>query len=236
MATKRSKRNSDSRPGQANWAQREGYYRIEFCLEVQALGADEQDSIININGRIIHSPHEDETLDVGRVRGHLIQVSRMIERGEDILEECDAHSQTLADYAFALFDPQTYELRTDINKVVGDVFLSDVLVLDIVEVHSGHRGFGLGAAAATRFIEIFGRTYGIAVCKPFPLQLDVSRKDDQKWLSQMQMEQFTQESKSAKKKLQNYWGRLGFKRLPGTPYYGLNLEYRNPSRADLGLE
>ncbi|WNZ59171.1 hypothetical protein QEG98_24080 [Myxococcus sp. MxC21-1] len=228
------RRQQSSRPPRADWRDLPGQYRIEFSSGASALGADEQDSIISVDGKVIYVSIEEEAdaeIATGVLAGHVIQRGRMFDRGENVFDECDAKSQTLIDYVSAILDPSTHELKEEIDKQFGGIVFQNVLTIDVIESEPKHRGYNLGLAVASRLIETFGRGCGLVICKPFPLQFDINRKTDPSLSSFSKIQQPV-----ARKKLQQYWGRLGFEPIKGTPYFGLNLDYRHPTRLDLGLE
>lgn len=223
MAKRAPRKKRPKPPNYAEQADEHGFYRVRFTIGYDLFGDDEDDGIVNIAGSILFMSHEDydapqKGTAVGRVDGFVIKN----EDDVDLFDRCDAHSQTLLDIASVLFDPTTDELLDDVDRALHGVIESNVLVLDLVEVAPEHRGHGVGLAAASRFLDTFSGGCGIAICKPFPLQFDCSKRDNAPWMKQMKMASFEQNKDAATKKLQAYWGRLGFERLLDTPYWAMN--------------
>lgn len=236
MVKRTPRKKTPKPPSYARQADERGFYRVQFTVG-QRLFGDENDGIVNITGSTLFMRHEDDDGDpqkettVGSVNGFIIKN----EEGVDLFDQCDAHSQTLLDVVSVLFDPETGELLEDVDRALDGVMASSVLVLDLVEVVPEHRGHGVGLAAASRFLETFSGGCGIAICKPFPLQFDCSRRDNAVWMEELEMASFAQNEDAATERLQAYWGRLGFDRLLDTPYWAMNLGYVRPTRIDLGL-
>ena len=75
-------------------------------------------------------------------------------------------------------------------------------------------------------------SYGIAILKAFPLQLEVSHpnssKQDSEWNTKMNFKQMEQDSNIAKKQLYNFYKKMGFKRYKQSEYFYLNPAFPNP--------
>ena len=106
----------------------------------------------------------------GRVSGYVLRFDQMADDGIDPLEACDAHSQATLDYYVALFDPDTHEIKADIDRALQGLMFGNVLILDVIELLPAHRGRRLGLQIARRFIEMFDTGCCLVICDPFPLQ------------------------------------------------------------------
>jgi hypothetical protein len=139
-----SRRGKPKPPSYVERAEQYGLYLVRFDIGMNAFGRGDYDSVVGIRGSILFVPDESEGQSdeehVGSVDGFLLKRSLLLEEGGSFFEECDAHSQTVIDYALALFDPDTNELREDVDRALGGVAELDVLILDLIEVVPEHRG------------------------------------------------------------------------------------------------
>lgn len=104
-----------------------------------------------------------------------------------------------------------------------DIYSSDLLVLDRIEVQPEHRGQGYDLPATCGLIDAFGPDCGLVAMKPFPLQSE--NKVNEGNLA---------EFKAAQKKLGQYWSRVGFQPVPGSPeLLALSTAYKQPSFAQM---
>ena len=208
-------------------------YSVTFSLKRNLAGSlqEPDDYIVNISGRIYGDEEE-----VGRMKGYIIQVERAFENKQDLFEACGAHSQTAEDYYEALFDIDTGEIKECIQEQLDFFQAGDILILDRIEVLPAYRKRGLGLAVACSFIDTFGKTYGLAVGLPYPLQFDTNEKSE--WNGKMQFENLANDKGLATKKLEAYWVKPGMNCLQGidihgSSVYGLCFEQIRPTVAQL---
>ncbi len=213
-------------------------YSVVFSVGRTLSGSFQEpdDYIVEINGHI-----SDETEEVGRMTGYIIQVGRALEERQNLFEACDAHSQTVEDYYEALFDFDTGEVKESIQEQLDSFQIGEILILDRIEVLPAHRKRGLGLAVACSFIDTFGgNTHGLAVGLPHPLQFSAEGKESE-WSKMMQFENLPTDEKLATKKLEDYWAKLGMKCLKGidirgSKVYALSLDQRRPTMAQLATD
>ncbi|HEU4407793.1 MAG TPA: hypothetical protein VFS43_21190 [Polyangiaceae bacterium] len=211
-------------------------YEFKFTVCAEAYDGGDTEAVIDVEGEVLcREGHGDDTgvLRAGELSGSVLRVGWALNHRESLFDHCDAHSQTLHEIHALLFRERSYELRSEIHEELGGVIEQDVLVLDVIHVFPQHRGRGLGLTLAHRFIELFGRGCGVAVCKPFPLQFDVTYDGAPERIAQAGLDRYSCDCKLATAKLARHWGRLGFRRLLRGPYYALNLEHRLPALASL---
>src|SRR5688572_28605349 len=128
------------------------YYRLDVSLS-RDLSADlvEDASVVDVRADIVLSQNEAES-HPGSVRGYIVRPDHGDEF--DVFEACDAHSQTVNNYAVALFDPETGSLKESIDRAFRGIPYSNVLILDIIELLPAHRGQRVGLLAAWHFIDL----------------------------------------------------------------------------------
>jgi hypothetical protein len=171
----------------------------------------------------------------GRVSGYVLRFDHMADDGIDPLEACDAHSQATLDYYVALFDPDTHEIKAEIDRALQGLMFGNVLILDVIELLPAHRGRRLGLQIARRFIEMFDTGCCLVICDPCPLQFG-NPGEDAGWRARMLTEAFTANEDVARARLAAYWQRLGFAEIPGTKLLGMNPTMRQPSLTDVILD
>ena len=212
-------------------------YRLTFRI-IRNLSPDTEpdDYICNICGEIICTEETDtESREVraGTINGYLINVNRIMEDGISLFDACDGHSQTVHDYGCVLFDFRRGELKRTLDEQFGGIGASNALILDKIEVLPGHRGRGVGLAAACSFLDTFEGGCGLAVCEPYPMQFKEITPDHSEWCKKMGVESFVTDRNRALAKLRTHWRRLGFQPIRGTKKFALSLERRRPTLKEL---
>lgn len=127
---------------------------VKFNIHHKLYPNELDEYIVNVFGSIDWTLDDDSTSCAGTIRGQIIRVDRIHEKGEEIFDVCDAHSQTLHEYSCALFDSKTKELKETIDRQFGGIIGRDVLVIDKIEILPQHRGKGIGLAAMWRFLDL----------------------------------------------------------------------------------
>jgi hypothetical protein len=90
----------------------------------------------------------------------------------------------------------------------------NILLLKRVEVLAKYRGRKFGEDLISNSIYMMGRKNDLVVLRPFPLQLEYDNKlEKTEWQKELGLDNFTKEEEVAKKTLENYYKRLGFKEL-----------------------
>jgi hypothetical protein len=169
----------------------------------------------------------------GTIQGYIIQVDRIINDGESLFDACDAHDQTVHDYACVLFDLRSGGLKPAIEDQFGVVGAGDMLILDRIEVLPAHRRHRLGLAAACSFLDTFETGCCLAVGEPYPIQFKERTREHAEWCAKMGIDAFVQDEKVATAKLRTYWRRLGFERIRGSKKFALSLQHRRPTLREL---
>jgi hypothetical protein len=212
-------------------------YQVKFKI-IRSLSSDPEpdDYICNIAGEIKSTDEAGNDSVAGTLQGYIVQAGRIINEGESLFDACDAHSQTVHDYACVLFDSRSGELKSAIEEQFGVVPAGDVLILDKIEVLPAHRGRGLGLAAACCFLDTFESGCCLAVAEPYPLQFKDITHEHPDWCAKMGVDAFVADKKRATAKLQVYWSRLGFRRIRGSKKFALSLQDRRPALKELAPE
>ncbi len=150
---------------------------------------------------------EESEINVGEVMFHIIKC------GGDMEEDADAHSQELHDVVSAITAGGFMKERFQPDLVGTDT--SFIYVSSIV-IEPEHRGRQLALRTLFHIANHYGLGCGTMVLMPFPIGAT-----DKKQIA------------TGKKRLADYYSRLGFRKLPRTRYYALNLDYTPPKYEDL---
>ena len=131
-----------------------------------------------------------------------------------------------------LFDYDTNSFKKEWQEKIDESFNSNILYLDRIEILPEYRGKGYGKLITKDILLRLNSSYGIAILKAFPLQLEVSHpnssKQDSEWNTKMNFKQMEQDSNIAKKQLYNFYKKMGFKRYKRSEYFYLNPAFPNP--------
>ncbi len=198
---------------------------LEFFLTTD----DPLDYIYPIGGRILKIDDENEVL-VGKFRLLYTDVASAVNEGfTDVFEILDAHSGTAADYYGSTFASSGMDFSEDLRQLLDDdLFESNLLIFDRLELLPDYRGQNLGVAIMRRLIQRFSAGVGVVAIKPFPLQFESSipAEDEDGWHKEMQLSSFQDPERDAVRKLKNHYSKLGFVEMKGTPHMFLSTARR----------
>lgn len=207
-------------------------YTVRFELSASLFQSEDglEEWVRSIRGTILfESASSSIGIAVGRLLGYRIQGG-----SPDTVLQADSHSSEAEGYASTIFDPRTGDVKPSVIRGVEQATNGlDLLVMHLVEIEPGHRGNGVGLAAACRFLDLFEDGCGYAICKPFPLQYEAGRRKDPAVLARLDTSRFVSDEKAAFRKLTEYWKRLGFHSLGRSGYMVMNLDCRRPTLREL---
>jgi hypothetical protein len=96
-------------------------FKIPRCLTTYT---EPDDYVLDVFGEITCTDESGNGSIAGTVQGYIIQVDRIINDGESLFDACDAHGQTVHDYACVLFDFRSGELKPAIEDQFGIVVMA----------------------------------------------------------------------------------------------------------------
>lgn len=178
------------------------------------------DFMYETSGDLLSADDDDGRSLVGRFRIYYVDVERAINEGMPVLDVFDTHFHTVGYYE-ALFGEDSPEFSDRVRKLLkDDVFGSNVLILDRLEILPQYRGRALGLRVMQHMMKRFGAGTAVVAIKPFPLQFETetSSEDERKWRTKLRLAQLPNNKLVATKKLSDYYGKLGFLRISRTPY------------------
>lgn len=156
---------------------------------------------------------------VGKFRVYYVDVMRAIDAGVPIILVLEAHSSQVAEYFDPIFGSSAPDFSHQVLEMLDyDIFGGNLLILDRLEILPQYRGKGIGLRVLHHMIERFSPGAAVVAMKPFPLQFEFPSSDAQKrWRARLGLDQLSTDKGLATEKLRQYYSKLGFLRLSGTP-------------------
>jgi hypothetical protein len=196
----------------------------------------ELDDLIYETSGDIFSIDENENREfIGKFRVYYVDVERTINEGESVFHVLDAHSKDLVEYYEPIFGSEEPYFNNNLLELFyNEVLGSNILVLDRLEILPQYRGKKLGIAVLCNMIARFAPGAAIVAMKPCPLQFEVpSNEDEEKWRDRMSLAKMSTDQGVATKKLCNYYSKLGFLPLSGTPMMFISTAFPLPTIEDV---
>lgn len=200
-------------------------FGVRFVLQVP-FGEEIDAYFTRVDGELLCLPTEEEEdpVSAGRLECYIIDVEGAEAQGFHPMDVFDQMQESYECYK-RMFEPDSGVLRPEFVAAFGEALSRNVLMLHRLEVLPAFRHAGLGLAAMEQAIRRFGCGCGYAVLQAMPLQFE-PRRDAQReqWFAAMQLADFPQDEAQARRKLQSYYARLGFRSIGRTEWMALNLE------------
>jgi hypothetical protein len=204
-----------------------GIPRITFETDRWAQPTEPEHHILSMDGKILLSMEDEEELQAGIFQLLLVSLSTAREDGFAAFEVLDSLTDT-AHYLELIDDSGDWSQM--VRHQFVDVIDSDLLIVNKVNVDLEYRGRGLGILAVKTAIDCFSRGCGLVALKPFPLQFTHWESPD--WEPETPLPDGmtkAQAFRSALKKVEKHWARLGFRRIGRTDLWGLCPAHRQPT-------
>ena len=195
------------------------FLRLNYCLSSETGNIEEERYINKYNIDVyeiqIDENDKESASLIGKVNVKLFLWELCIEDNywvDDLFSQLD-HNEL----GGLLFDYDTNSFKKEWQEEIDESFNSNILYLDRIEILPEYRGKGYGKLITKDILLRLNSSYGIAILKAFPLQLEVSHPNSSK-----------QDSNIAKKQLYNFYKKMGFKRYKRSEYFYLNPAFQNP--------
>ena len=209
-------------------------YRVDFAITGHLHPRADGDGVTAITGKIIHVEDGDggdarETV-AGSLHGYCVRLERVVEARRDLVDVFDEHYPQLCEVATLVWnsDELRYNDGLALKKLRGNL-----IIPWSVSLLPQHRSKGVGLLAVWCFLDYFGSGATVAILKPYPLNHQGEHVDEAEF-KEMQYGQFAKVSmKDGQAKLAAHWGELGFKRIPGSDYFYLDMNRARPSLESL---
>lgn len=153
------------------------------------------------------------------------------------LYEIFDHSQSAMHLGNMIYDWENEDFIEKYEKETEEIFNSNILYIDRIEILPKFRGYGLGKYVIKDIIWRFFSCCGIIALKAYPLQLELYTPlgcDDQ-WRQSMKYDTFEQNRKKAEKSLFKYYQSIGFKKFDHGGGFIMNMIYNNPKLDEIDL-
>lgn len=190
-------------------------------------GDDEPyDYLLHYAGDIIHADNEERV--IGSASAYVVLADLAENSNQSLFDVLDSEGST-APYMVLISREEAGNLSPAALKILKEEFVSsrNFLIIDRLEILPAYRGRKYGLQAMRAMTRCLGTGCRFVALKPFPLQFEAGRKRNHEWLQSMEMAAFEQKERPATSKLIQYYGRLGFRRVPRTPLMILDLYDEN---------
>lgn len=205
----------------------EGYLGTQCHIQTGEFYRGEPDNFLHeVSGNVsVFDTSGREACVLGSFVLRQIDVDGAITERESVFDVFD-QTQSTMDY-FELYEGNGYTLKSRVLKALGceDYFglPSGLLIIDRLELRPEYRGHGYGLAAMKSLIMRFRMGAAVVAIKPFPLQFEGKVVDGPEELSRRGLEAYGRDEARCTRRLVTHYGRLGFKRIRGTPFMCLSL-------------
>lgn len=158
---------------------------------------------------VAHDLDTGDDTEIGWGSFYRVRLDVAVNCGLNAFDACDAFSHDLHEYAVAVLDPETGDIREDLYEQFN-LPPNDLLILHMLEVMPAFRGWNLGLLAVQQIIEYYAQA--VVLLRPQPLQFlhDAARRE---YHDQMEYSSFLAPEEAAKQKIREYWAKLGFQPL-----------------------
>lgn len=157
---------------------------------------------------------------VGKFECRYVNVELARNEGIDFFELFD-HSSELLEYYEYIFDLDEDWIKDDINTLFNDeIFGLNLLVISRLEILPHFRRNNLGLKVMDFAVNRFGVGASLVLIKPYPLQFESDCLHYNDWYKELKFEQLPSDQNCALGKLKNYYNKIGFVEIPGTPFMG----------------
>jgi len=193
---------------------------------------DLQDVIYETSGDLFSVDENESRIFIGKFQFYYVDVDRTINEGESLWLILDAHSTPLEEYFEPIFGSEAPGFSNAlVNLLDHAVFSGNLLVINRLELLPEYRRKGIGLKVLRHIITRFSSGAAVVAIKPYPLQFEASSPADEKseWRDMMKLDQISTDLKVATEKLRQYYGKLGFLRLEGTPFMVRSTAWALPS-------
>lgn len=112
------------------------------------------------------------------------------------------------------------------EEIFYESFNSNLLNIDRIEILPEFRGSGYGKKVIKDIILRFNSSFGLAIIKAFPLQLEAEIGNDE-WREKMQYSEIEFDSTKAMKSLYRFYKSMGLKQISKSGYFFLNSAHHN---------
>jgi ribosomal protein S18 acetylase RimI-like enzyme len=135
-------------------------------------------------------------------------------------------SQARRDFFNGIYNFEKNRFCKKVEERFDESFNSNLLNIERIEILPKFRRHGYGKEIIKDIIFRFNSSFGVAIIKAFPLQLEVEIGRDE-WREKMRYSEMEHNPINATKSLYGFYRSLGFKQIGKGNYFFLNPTHRN---------
>ena len=173
--------------------------------------------LFETTGRVVSEEWEREPRLIGKFRTYIVDAESAVDEGVSIFDLFDDDALTM-EYFEVLYAGVGGRYRNQIVSLFDELevfWRPNLLILDRLTIYPEFRNRDIGLEVITGLIKRLKSGIGLIAIKPYPLQFDT---DDPIERHDLGLDNFAMSKRDATLKLREYYGRLGFVRVPKTPY------------------
>lgn len=197
--------------------------------EVEVYAEDDEPSrfVHDWSGAVVLLQGEDATeLKIGEFEAIYVDAVGAITENESVFDVFDTRAETM-EYFGALYENAHGDFKQSVGRVAWGRdcrWEPSLLILSRLVIQPAYRGRGRGLLALRALMHTLRAGTGLIAMKPFPLQSEswYDEADRLARVARYGLEGFPTNHDIATAALRRYYGRLGFKRVPRTPYMVLD--------------
>ncbi len=201
--------------------------KIAFATDRYVQPSEPEEYVLGIDGKIVLVGEDESEVVAGTLQVLLVLIEVAREHGFAAFDVLD--SLTDSSHYLELIDDGG-DWHDVVREKFVDLLSSNLLIINQVKVEPKYRGKGLGILAVKTAIDCFSQGCGLVALKPFPLQFTSWQSPD--WKPELPLGKGlskAQAFRSALRKVEKHWARLGFRRIGKTEIWGLCPAHRQPS-------
>jgi GNAT superfamily N-acetyltransferase len=201
--------------------------KIAFETDRHVQPSEAEEYVLGIDGKIVLVGEDQSEVVAGTLQVLLVLIEVAREHGFAAFDVLD--SLTDSSHYLELIDDGG-DWHEEVREKFVDLLSSNLLIINQVKVEPKYRGKGLGILAVKTAIDCFSQGCGLVALKPFPLQFTSWQSPD--WKPELPLPRGlskAQAFRSALRKVEKHWARLGFRRIGKTEIWGLCPAHRQPS-------
>lgn len=215
------------------------YIGLQFDKFLYSADDDEPSRFVHEwSGKVtVYDDNADKERPIGRFSALYVDVEGAVTERQCVADVFDSSQVTLG-YFEDLYDHDELTVRQEITDAAcpgGHLWSPNLLILDRLIIEPKWRGKARGLVALRGLIHLLRPGAGLIAMKPFPLQFEVHRTDEERLAEhkRLRLDGFPSNFRAATAALCHYYGRLGFKRVPKTDYMVCDPDQRLPSVDEL---
>jgi hypothetical protein len=213
------------------------FYQLEATVE-STIGRDNfvDSYAVDIKYHFYDKDCDRQISDVGCCEATVVRIGDARKAGYGPTKLFGRWAQEYAKLFPKLFDQDTDDYRSAIHRKF-DLEVSDLLIIDYIELLPAHRGKGLCRSTIMKIATHFGGLCGLVCAEPEPLQYCKARDiGGDRWHA-LKLGDFQFDRVTSRKIMQQHWEKMGFSRIPNSPYFGIGLVGPSlPSKATTDLK